>query len=189
MGTRLVIQVLSRFTGAVFFEELEVFLTHFSSLFEGVRERMHATAELFASEKASFIIVTSPDPMTVKEAMYFQDKLDSFAVDLGALVVNRVRREYPDRRLLDGGDQAIAEALAEVEGAAIHGPQELMRIARGLRLNVEDIDALARRDTRVISALTERLDPKPVLCVPMYATDVHHLGALDRMRADLFENH
>ena len=64
MGAQFLLRTLGRFTGGEFFEELGVFLRHFSGLLDGFRERTASTARLLAAPTTRFVLVTAPDPAT-----------------------------------------------------------------------------------------------------------------------------
>ena len=183
VGTQFMTRVLGRFTGMEFFQELSGFLVHFSTLFEGFHARTRATADLFADPSTAFLIITSPDPMTVREALYFRRHLGSLRVRLGALIVNRVRRTF------DGADAddipTVVDSLMAIEGAAIEGRATLERLARKLVHNAHEWDVLALRDRQVCADLADEVAPSPVLSIPLNAGDVHNLELLDVLRQDL----
>lgn len=186
-GTHLVTRTLGRFTGEEFFAELSSFLGHFSSLFDGFRERTRATSELLTSPTTRFVIVTSPDPLTVEEALYFRERLAEHRVHLAAVVVNRVRPFLQRNALVRDEPTALVDALHAIEGAAMIGRPLLERLARAIVRNAREIDVLAARDRGVVADLVERTAPAPVCTAPLYAHDVHTLDGLDRMRKDLFD--
>lgn len=185
IGTRFVTSTLGRFTGSEFFEELGEFLTHFSALFEGFRERTRATFRLFADAGTRFVIVTSPDPLTVDEALYFRRRLDELDVRLGGVVVNRVRRTFAANRYASASLDVLTDRLGAIGGGDRINRALRMRLARKLIANAQEFDRLAARDAEVLRDLGHRVDPAPVVAVPLYASDVHDLEALDRMRHDL----
>ncbi len=185
VGAQFVLKTLGRFTGSEFFEELAEFLTHFSALFEGFRDRTRATGELFGDAGTSFVVVTSPDPLTVYEALYFRQRLRELDVHLGGMVVNRVRRPFDDNALVGDTLDRLADALGGIEGAQRHGRPVLLRVARHLVDNARQFDRLAARDAETIEALRRAVAPAPVVAAPLYAGDVHSLEGLERMRCDL----
>jgi anion-transporting ArsA/GET3 family ATPase len=183
VGTQFVTRVLGRFTGAEFFEDLAEFLTHFSTLFEGFHQRTRATSQLFADPSTRFLIITSPDPMTVREALYFRGRLDELHVSLGAVIVNRVRRGFDATQY--GDEKTLVDALMRIEGAALEGRPAVERLTRKLITNAHDWDVLAARDVRVCADLAQEVTPAPVLPVPLHAGDVYSLDRLDALRRDL----
>lgn len=187
VANQLLLKGLGKITGTELFVELATFFKHFSPLFEGFRERTRATADLFSEAGTRFVIVTAPDPDTVEEALYFREKLAKYAVHLGGVVVNRMRPAMEGNPLLEQGPGALAEALREVEGAALIGATLLDRLARRLASNARDFDALAERDREVSDALQERVGRDiPLVRVPLLSTDVHTLAGLNVVLGHLF---
>ncbi len=186
-GTQFLLRTLGRFTGQGFFYELGEFLFHFSELFEGIRQRSEATQRIFQDELTRFVIVTSPDPATIDEALYFRGQLDEAGIRLGGVVVNRIRRPFVDNQLAHGSINEVADAIETIEGTAILGRPMLTRLARKLLENAHELDRLAVRDRRTVDELAELVGSDiPITTVPMYATDVHTVKGLGRMRNDLF---
>jgi anion-transporting ArsA/GET3 family ATPase len=185
MGSALILRTLSRFTGQEFFQELHGFLVNFSELFDGFRERTLATSKLLAEPSTRFVVVTTPDPMTSDETMHFRARLTALGLEPAAMIVNRVRREIAQSGLLAAGPEAVLEALAAVEGAALLGRPVLQQLGRKLIANAKDFEQLAERDKGAVGALARANAPVPVLVAPLFATDIHSLGALDRMRAEI----
>lgn len=185
-GSQIIFRTLSRFTGTELFIELGEFLRNFSGLFEGFRERTRATAELFADPATHFVIVSSPNPDTILEARYFDERLQSLGVRLGAVVVNRVHRPFPPGGAADQSPNTVADLLAGIPGADVLGRPTLLRLARKILDNAHEFDLLAEREHLTIAELradlAERVAVHPV---PLFSTDVHSLDGLERMRAAL----
>ncbi len=185
MGTSFLLRTLGRFTGQQFFAELHTFLVNFSALFDGFRERTLATSALLREPSSRFVVVTTPEPMTVDEAMQFRGRLDALGLRPAALLANRVRRPIADTGLAAAPLAEIAEALETVEGAAIHGRPTLLRLARQLAANAGDFAKLAQRDADGVRELKRLIAPAPVLVAPLFATDIHDVDGLDRMRSEI----
>lgn len=187
MGANFILKTLGRFTGQDFFQELGEFLFHFSGLLEGIGERSEATQRLFADDGTKFVIVTSPDPATIDEALHFRERLDAFGVTVGGVIANRTHRKFEGNQYADAPLNTLTDALESIEGARIMGRPTLSRLARLLLDNAKAFDRLASRDDETIAALKQGVgEDVPVVRVPMYATDVHTVAGLRRMRADIF---
>ena len=186
LGTQFVLKTLGRFTGQDFFQELGEFLFHFSGLLDGIRERSDATQRLLRDVRTRFVIVTTPDPTTVEEALGFRGRLDEFGVNVGGVVVNRAHRSFGSNAFTDQPLTALTDALIEKTGPDLERAA-LARIARVLLDNANAFRALSNRDDQAISLLRASLGARtPVVRVPTYATDVHTIDGLLRMRSDLF---
>ncbi|TVR04946.1 MAG: ArsA family ATPase [Deltaproteobacteria bacterium] len=182
-GSQLVFRTLTRFTGTELFTELGEFLHHFSSLFEGFRERTRATAALFAEPETRFVIISSPKPDTLGEARYFRERLQQLGLHLGGVVVNRVHQPFHENRFAEAAPNTLADALDTLEGADLLGRPQLLRLARKLLANAHEFDRLALSEATAIAELaTEFGDGVPVLPVPLFPSDVHSIEGLDHMR-------
>jgi anion-transporting ArsA/GET3 family ATPase len=188
LGTSLIAKTLGRFTGAEFFEELADFLYHLNSVLLGFHERSQVTQSLLSDERTAFVIVTTPDPATASEAGYFRERLDDFDVQLGGLVVNRVRRHFAADGLAEQGPGAVVDAINEIPGADRVDRHIIERLAKNLLSNADEFNELADRDIETVQKLRERLDSQSeVAQVPMYAMDIHSLLGLEMIRRDLFD--
>lgn len=187
IANQLLLRGLSKITGTELFIELALFFQHFSPLFEGFRQRTRETAQLFSDAGTQFVIITAPDPDTVQEAIFFRERLGHYDVNLGGVVVNRMRPALVDNPLLDGGALVLAEAMGKIEGAALIGDTLLERLARRLIENATEFDALAARDREVVGELRETIGVEvPLVPVPLLSTDVHSLSGLDNLRRLIF---
>ena len=186
MGTQFILRTLGRFTGQEFFEELGEFLFHFSGLLDGIRDRSDATQRLLRDDETRFIIVTTPDPATLEEALSFRHRLDDFGVHVGGVVINRTHRSFGENAYTDLPLTNLTEALLAIPDT--HEDRgDTARVARALLDNARAFDTLAERDERGLQALRDSLGADvPVVRVPTYASDVHSIDGLLRMRTDLF---
>ena len=188
VGTGMVVRTLGKFTGTEFFTELGDFLYHLNSVLTGFNERSRLTRSLLSDASSAFVIVTSPDPSTAREAAWFRKRLAEFNVRLGALVVNRVRRPLAHEGLLAAPVNVITDRLLAISGADLIGRPLLTRIAGHLLTNATQFNELARRDAATIDDLRREIGADVhVATVPMYAADIHSLSGLERVRRDLFD--
>lgn len=187
MGAQFLLRTLGRFTGGEFFDELGVFLRHFSGLLDGFRVRTESTSRLLAAPSTRFVLVTAPDPATVREAMAFRESLAGRDVRLSAVVANRVHRRVAGVDRYESMQElahALEPALPEAQ------PVERMRLATRLLDTARDLAKLADHDAEMLVELERALSSGgvsvPIVRVPLYARDVHSLEGLERMRGDLF---
>ncbi len=180
-GASFVLRGLSRFTGATFLEDLSRFVDDLSGLFGGFRERALKVYEGMRTPDVSFLIVTSPDPMAVNEAIYFSDRLAESGMRREAFVINRVRPRRAAPRI-----SSAAEIVRRLGPAVARLPEPEV-FARRLVQNFTDQRTLAEADDREIRRLEERCGKGPTYVrVPAFDEDVHDLGALTRVNAHLF---
>ena len=167
----------AKFTGAGFLEAVAEFLTDLQSLFGGFRERATRVREALKSPSVAFVIVTSPDPMAVNEAMFFGERLSDGGMYTEGLVVNRVRVLEPvdvqaPQRIANVLRDANVEPALEIAGAALRAHQEMM--------------VWAHRDASEVARIKRELRGVPrVIEVPALDEDVHDVVALGRVAAIL----
>lgn len=173
----LALRGLARLTGSGFLEQMGEFLREFNALFGGFRGRAEAVSRALRRDDFAYVLVTSPEPESLREVLFFADRLAQHGLRRDAIVINRVH-------LAPG---ALPEA-ADVEAAMrrhdfsveLDGSSGLA--ARVVRATLEEA-ALARRDFdsfRVLDGLVLGPDEPPPqrVLVPALAADVHDVAGL-----------
>ena len=77
------------------------FFQAFEGMEEGFRTRAARVRELLGQEGTAFVLVASPRPDSVDEAVHFAGKLAESGMSVTALVVNRVQPRFADDAQLD----------------------------------------------------------------------------------------
>ncbi|MEY4575713.1 MAG: hypothetical protein RL701_416 [Pseudomonadota bacterium] len=173
-GAAFVLKGLGRFTGAEFLQHVGQFVTELNDLFGGFRERAKSVYEDLKGDDVAFIIVTSPAPGTVAEAIFFTRKLREYGITPRAMVVNRVHAPVAP---LEERSKLAAELRQHwPEPAAV--PELLGRMLAA----VADARVLAQRDQQGLERLHKAVGHDlPYVEVPAFDRDVHDLGALSRL--------
>jgi anion-transporting ArsA/GET3 family ATPase len=172
-GGSLVFSALRRVTGVDLLGDLSEFLRVLGSVVDGFTERAEAVGRLLADPATTFLLVTSPEPTPVEEAIFFRRRLADAGLPFGGLIVNRLRPLARSKPSVD------AAALA----AELGGNRELAD--RSIRA-LEDLRALARRDAASLRHLRAELDhPHPIL-VPQLGRDVSDVASLVEVQRFLF---
>lgn len=175
----LVLRGLGRITGGGFLEPMAELITELNDLFGGFRERARIVEGALRSPEVSFVLVTSPAPMSIREVLFFSERLAQANMARGAFVVNRFRLAPP------GADappsEGEAAAALEAHGLRFDGeaPSRLLRAHA-------DAVRLAALDARHVRGLHEHA--KGQLCivrVPELAGDVRDLSDLGRVAETL----
>src|SRR5580704_17641734 len=91
----LVLRGLGRITGGGFLAAMAELITEMNDLFGGFRERAKVVEAALRSPDVSFVLVTSPAPMSLEEVMFFSERLAEASMPRGAFVVNRYRLPPP----------------------------------------------------------------------------------------------
>ncbi len=168
-GTGFVAKTLSRFTGSDVLSDVGDFLGQFQGMYDGFKGRASAVRTLLTAPEVGFVLVASPSPLSVDEALFFHDHLRTAGMPVAGSVANRVT---PDLWPFPGATPSpdvLATAL-EAEGA---GGDLAERLARTL----EQHQAFARADAREVERL-RRGCSGPHVAVPRLEGDVHDLSGL-----------
>ena len=178
MGASFVLSRLSRFVGSGFLEEMARFLVEFNQVLGGFRERAQKIYDVLRRPDVAFVLVSSAEPMSVDEALYFYDRLQSGKLPLGGFVVNRVHPRRPAVGTIERG--ALLEKLEarhELNGLQ---PDDRVQLAADLQRTHAELDALAHVDRAQIDRLRQKTTA-PIVEVPLFEEDVYDLPALTRL--------
>ena len=117
-GTGMLFSILKRITGVDLLQDLSDFFSSFGDMAQGFRERAKAVKQLLASDRTTFLLVTSPAHEAVEEAKFFRDKLDEADMPFGAVIVNRMHVEEAGDDDLPGlpRSRARSEGRGELQG-------------------------------------------------------------------------
>jgi anion-transporting ArsA/GET3 family ATPase len=170
----VVLRGIGKLTGGGFLEQMAAFVTDLNDLFGGFRERATQVAAAFRGPEFGYVLVTTPAPAAVREALFFADRLEEQGMRRDAFVVNRVHR----RPRAQPSRDEIREAIAR-HGLTL-GADGAERLERALRdereLAETDADELEQLD-RVLGA--GKSGQRPVrVDIPALPGDVHDLGTL-----------
>jgi anion-transporting ArsA/GET3 family ATPase len=172
-GSSLVFSGLRRVTGVDLLGDLSEFFRVLGGVVDGFTERAKAVGRLLADPATTFLVVTSPEPTPVEEAIFFRRRLAEAGLPFGGLIVNRVRALARSRPNLD------AAALA----GGLGGDRELAN--RSIRA-LDDLRALARRDAASVRHLLAELDLRHPILVPQLGRDVSDVASLVAVERFLF---
>jgi anion-transporting ArsA/GET3 family ATPase len=168
----LVLRGLGKITGGGFLEAMAEFITELNDLFGGFKQRAGMVEAALRSPEVSFVLVTSPAPMSIQEVLFFSERLEEAKMPRGAFVVNRFRVPPPGADAPPSPRDAAAavarHALPLEDGAPdrlVHAHADAVRLASLDALHVRSLDDRARG--RV-----------PIVRVPELPSDVHDLANL-----------
>jgi anion-transporting ArsA/GET3 family ATPase len=180
MGAAFVLGRLAKFVGSDFLDDMARFFVEFNQILGGFRERAQKVYEVLRGPEAAFVLVSSAEPLSVDEAMYFEDRLRSASMPLGGFVVNRVHPRRPPLTV-DGKPLDRAALVSRLEGRAeLQGfaPDDLVQFAADLERTHKELDALAVLDDLQIARLRVRAGDAPIVTVPLFQHDVYDVPAL-----------
>ena len=145
------------------------FFQAFEGMEEGFRTRAARVRELLGQADTAFVLVASPRPDSVDEAVHFAGKLAESHMSVTALVVNRVQPRFADGcpagrpcppRPGDRGDRSLEQLIDNLRGYT----------------------AASDREEQAYADLVSKVAPAPVYRVPLLNTDVHDLDGLGHDR-------
>jgi anion-transporting ArsA/GET3 family ATPase len=171
--------VADRVLGTQFLEDIAEFFILFQTLSEGFVARAREVERLLADRRTAFVVVSTLEAPSVREADAFMSLLPGKGLHLGALVLNRVLPAY----LLDTDLADLADRLcSEPEELAAHlcsadAPLDgfetslVERVLQEVGSNFNNFGVVAKREA------AQRLDlshlPSVVVGVPELDDDVH----------------
>ncbi len=172
---------LAKFVGSKFIEDLGVFFTEFNDILGGFRQRAEETFALLRQPRVGFVLVASPEPMAVREALAFHRRLADAAMPFVGFVVNKIHVSRPLPGGLAARTTPIEEALAAHPGVARLGLSGTTRAmaAQALLTAHTEIETLAAADRRAIGELAAAGGARALLVeVPLLRDDVHDVDRL-----------
>jgi anion-transporting ArsA/GET3 family ATPase len=168
--------VLNKIIGAQVLADLQTFVASADALFGGFRERAEETYALLAARGTAFLVIAAPEPDALREASYFVERLESEAMPLAGLVLNRVA---PVRLPELSPDQAAAGAeRLRADDPAEDSPEALT--ASLLELHADRMRQ-SERQHRLADRFVAANPRVPVTAVTALAQDVHDLEGLRRV--------
>ncbi|MDQ3296017.1 MAG: AAA family ATPase [Myxococcota bacterium] len=172
-----VLKRLAKFVGSKFIEDLGVFFTEFNDILGGFRQRAEETFALLRQPRVGFVLVASPEPMAVHEAIAFHERLVTAGMPFVGFVVNKLIPSRP----FAGGMPAIEQALAAHPGVVALGLSATTRtMAAQALVNAHlEIETLALADLTALSQLRAAGGASSLLVeVPLQRDDVHDVERL-----------
>ena len=154
----LVLRTLGRVTGGGFLEALAELLAQLNDLFGGFKERAALVKSVLRSKEVSFLLVTSPAPMSIREVRFFSERLVEHQMPCGAFIVNRV---HTPPRVVQSTIQQIDDVLK------LHGIIKEPDLASRVEQAHADAVKLAQLDAFFLEQLAQHVDERvPVIRVP-----------------------
>ncbi len=166
-----VLRTIGKITGGGFLAAMAELIADLNHLFGGFKERAARVEAALRGPEIAFVLVTSASPPSIREVLYFAERLASAGMPRGAFVVNRFHVPPPRAR------EGVTEADA-ARGVAVHG----LRLdddapARLVRAHADAVK-LAALDETHLRALEAEARKTPIVRIAEQATDVHDLAML-----------
>jgi len=171
-----VLKRLAKFVGSQFINDLAIFFTEFNDILGGFRARAEETFALLRQPRVGFVLVASPEPMAMREALFFHERLLTAEMPFVGFVVNKVHPALP----ITADTAAIASALAAEPAVAALGLSGTTRTmaAQALFTAHGEIETLAEADRDALARLREIGGRALLVQVPLLRDDVHDVDRL-----------
>ena len=168
-----VLSGLGTFTGIEFLTQVAEFLSDIQGLFGGFKDRATRVRETMMGRDVAFVLVTSPDPMAVGEAMFFLERLQTSGMNAQGLAVNPVRMAD------DVAPPSLDRVASLLADAKVEPSTDL---AAAFTRAWRDASVWARRDAAEVSRARREMASIPRhIVVPAYENDVLDVSALERV--------
>ena len=171
VAAQALLRTISRVAGADIVRDAVAFFQAFEGMEEGFRRRAARVRELLIQADTAFILVASPRPDSVDEAVHFAGKLAESDMSVTALVVNRVQPRFADDTLL-----ASLPPSGAGTGTAL---DQLVENLRGYT-------AASDREEQAYADLVAKIAPAPGYRIPLLNGDVHDVNGLETIADLLF---
>jgi len=178
VAANALLRTISKVAGADIVHDAVAFFQAFEGMEEGFRLRAARVRELLTQSGTAFVLVASPRPDSVDEAVHFAGKLAESDMSATALVVNRVQPRFATDRQL----AALADDPATADRAR-GGPAAALA---DLVDNLAGYTLASDREEAVYAGLVAEVAPAPVYRVPLLNSDVHDLDGLATVADLLF---
>lgn len=173
-GRQAMFGVFERFLGTEVISGISEFVTAMGGLLDGMRTRAAEVKTLLESDEVAFLLVASPNRISLSEALYFHERLAEAGIPFEAFVINRVRPTSADLLEVPRGTEGIFEDRPDDPGwnEAVDAIwTNHRRRARWAAVDRHHIDALKKHAG----------DSVPYVEVPEIEGEVHDLEALQAL--------
>jgi anion-transporting ArsA/GET3 family ATPase len=177
-GAAAALRGMGRLTGTGFLEALAELIVLLNDMLGGFRARANEVQKALRGPDVAYVLVTSPDPLSIREILYFAERLRELSMPRDAVIVNRMHRDPGARP----SPEAVRTELA-ARGVKLEADGET-RVLSAFEDEVRQRD-LDRRHLGALEAL-EIGEQRPLrVSVPALIGDVHDLRALAKVSAAL----
>lgn len=167
LGARAFMKAATRITGSELLADVANFFQAFEGMYDTFKQRAQRVYELLAARRTAFVVVSSPQEASLREARYFLRRLEQDRMPLGGVVMNRTH-EVPAVPGLEDPRSLADRARAGGDGTLLAPALEVYASWREVSL----------REKAAIAAALGDLPDVPLWRVPELADEVHDIPSL-----------
>lgn len=167
-GAGAVLKGIGKITGGDFLPMMAEFIADLNDLFGGFKERAKLVHDALRNPEVAFIVVTSPSPPSIQEALFFSERLVDHEMPRGGFIVNRFHVPPEVSDVSPATVEALSASLSLGESGRARLAQahaDAVRIANFDRDHVKVLEATVKSSA-------------PIVKVPAFTTDVHDIERL-----------
>ena len=179
-----ILKKLAKFVGSQFLEDVATFFTEFKEVLSGFHDRAQQTAALLREERTGFILVTSPEAVAMREALFVYERLTAHAINCAGVVVNRVHCSSP-ASISDKDTVHHLATLLPIQELGFQ-PSTHLIAAKALIRSHQEMEAIAQTHQAAILHIRQQCKQVPIVPVPLLHEDVHYLDRLGELGEYLF---
>jgi anion-transporting ArsA/GET3 family ATPase len=178
-----VLRGIGKITGGGFLEAMAEFIAELDDLFGGFKERAAIVQKALRAADVTFVLVASPSPPSIREALFFSERLEEANMPRGGLIVNRFHLPPPHKEGIteDDAKRALVELARNGKSLEEDAPERL-RVAH------HEMWQLAAFDAFHVESLEKTIGTRvPLLKIAALSSDVHDLELLGRVADAILE--
>jgi anion-transporting ArsA/GET3 family ATPase len=180
VASRPFYQVADRILGTQFLADIAEFFILFQTMYDGFVERAEAVKRLLSDRRTTFMVVSTLEPIPLREAEFFRHELVERDLPLGAIVLNKVLPEYFRRgestRTAERMRERAAELASELAAELPVDSGMAQRVLTEIAESFGNFAVVARREAEQQAELAS--GPDVVASVPFFDHDVTDVGGL-----------
>lgn len=172
----LIVRGIGKVSGSGFLEQMAAFIAEINALFGGWKQRADAVSAALRGPDVAYVLVTTPDPLAVREVLFFADRLREQNMKRDAFVVNRVHPAYGQVPPIDAVQEVLGKSNLNLGADA----------AKRLRQATDDERRMGKLDSLHLLGLESALEDEALggsllAHVPAFPYDIHDIDRLAKI--------
>ena len=179
-GGKIFMKILERITGIEVLRDISEFFLAFSGMYSGFKDRAEKVKELLKQDETVFVLVTSPQDMTIEECIFFHQKLKESQMPFGGILVNKMHDDL-------GGISKLSEKEF-FQKMHQNFPDISTELLDKVSQNIKDYQILFERDQLALNHLKEttQIEEEKIKTIRYFDEDIFALEDLKRMMEEIF---